>query len=415
MIGEQQAPLFVNKNLLKQIPTFQSMFAWPPSFEEALQNKVILPEDDFRSWQKAVEFLRSKDFMPYFDVNQSQKQPLIGKMAATKLKTPLFVVNCQDKVIRLDPGEIANGDASLADVTHTMLEGVLLVLRLADKYDWSDLMHVCLDKIISFPLGPRAFSAILKHCTTLCINRTEETNEDDELDEMQHKLRRKIGNVPSAMTGLGQSTPFAFTTSSPTDKLHELIDYLFETHSTGYDEAKSVIAHGNSMLSKRKSQQYEQLDQFMQENMTLEAWLIYQKMNKLRADNFGRLQGNIRLDEWICKNRRHGILESDWNRRRAEYSWTRFTRLNDHNLNTGIVPAQAGHGVELKFGGCSFAEGLTGDLITNIRMDMPAKGYVYGIIQRTQCWSFFPREEVRFLEQKETDVYYCDCCKDPTD
>ena len=52
-----------------------------------------------------------------------------------------------------------------------------------------------------------------------------------------------------------------------------------------------------------------------------------------------------------------------------------------------------------------------GDLITSIRIDTPVAGYVYGVVHRTQRWGFFERRDVRFLEQKDSDQCFCECCR----
>lgn len=49
-----------------------------------------------------------------------------------------------------------------------------------------------------------------------------------------------------------------------------------------------------------------------------------------------------------------------------------------------------------------FAEAMPGDLVTSIAVDQPAKGFVYGFLQRSERWGWFLKEDVGFLEQRSS-------------
>lgn len=54
------------------------------------------------------------------------------------------------------------------------------------------------------------------------------------------------------------------------------------------------------------------------------------------------------------------------------------------------------------FPGFEFAEAAPGDLITSVEVDRPAKGFVYGFVQRLERRGWFLSGDVRFLERRSS-------------
>ena len=74
IVGDNKTPIFIQKkNLIIQIPMFERMLSNNLPFSEAIHNKVELPEHDTNLWRSAIEFLKTKEFIPYF------KEPVPGE------------------------------------------------------------------------------------------------------------------------------------------------------------------------------------------------------------------------------------------------------------------------------------------------------------------------------------------------
>ena len=167
VVGEGEMPMFVSKALLMKVPFFEQMFAARFTFRESIENKVLLPEDDPELWRKALEFLRTGKFFPYFKAGGPDDTRAFNPFSTPSLDVALVVSDWQGNLSTWDSSAHPFGVDTLSEGTYEMLEDVVLLFRLAEKYFWHDLMEVCVDKTAAFPTGMRAYSLLSKHCSEL--------------------------------------------------------------------------------------------------------------------------------------------------------------------------------------------------------------------------------------------------------
>lgn len=163
VIGEDETPISISKTRLMTIPFFDRMFSSPFPFRESIENKVTLPEDDAGLWRRAEEYLRSGDFHPRFKASEpGDTRP------ARRLEGPLLVEDDEGKMVAWVDSSIDRfGTEFLSGGTREMLEDILSLLQMAEKYCWADLMDECVFKIAAFPIGWREYAMISKHCYQL--------------------------------------------------------------------------------------------------------------------------------------------------------------------------------------------------------------------------------------------------------
>ncbi|MCJ1247153.1 hypothetical protein MMC30_004365 [Trapelia coarctata] len=146
----------VPKDLLLTIPFFSQMLSTSSSFRESIENKVALPEDDAELWRKALEFLQTGKFFPYFTPSQP------GQSLPPRLDIPLLVANEQGSLLVWDGSDDRCGFEILSEETSESFEDLVLLLRLAEEHLWPELMNACVQKIALFPVSRRGFSMLLR-------------------------------------------------------------------------------------------------------------------------------------------------------------------------------------------------------------------------------------------------------------
>ena len=124
---------------------FERMLSNNLPFSEAIHNKVELPEHDTNLWRSAIEFLKTKEFIPYF------KEPVPGeggnvvRPGSNTLDIHLCIVDQEGKIVVAAPSEAITGTEALSDATYEILKGLVLLFCMADKYGWDALMNICVE------------------------------------------------------------------------------------------------------------------------------------------------------------------------------------------------------------------------------------------------------------------------------
>lgn len=163
IIGEDETPISIFKDRLMTIPFFDRMFSSPFPFRESIENKVTLPEDDPGLWRRAVEYLRTGDFHPRFQASgPGDTRP------SRRLEVPLLVADDEGKMVAWVDSSIDRfGTEILSEGTREMLEEIISLLQMAEKYCWAELMDECVFKIAAFPIGWREYAMVSKLCYSL--------------------------------------------------------------------------------------------------------------------------------------------------------------------------------------------------------------------------------------------------------
>ncbi|MCJ1479072.1 hypothetical protein MMC13_007756 [Lambiella insularis] len=389
VVGKDEIPIFASKDLLMQIPVFESMLSSKSMFRESVDNSISLPEDKPSHWRKAIEFLRTKDCFPRLSTPSAMiSSCLSASHLVPTLETPLFTVDYLGRLVKASAQDAGVGLLTLSDGTSEQLEDIVLLFRMADKYMWTEMMELL-----------------------LYTYRPEPESYGQDILAIKSDLRDLSSNVPLPVTRFAE---YKFDASHPKEKLLELMDQMYKVHSLAYDETKVNTPLGSANLNRWNNKPtYEVLDEFLKHNMTSEAWIVYQKMCEVRSQNAYQLQASLALEAWDCKHLSHGILERKWTMLDAEAAWA--ASMRNENLETAACsrPHPTSSSGRDRFSGNLFADGMVGDLIISIRIDKPRKGFVYGVVQRSQRWGFFKREDVRLLEPKTPELYFCSCCKEP--
>lgn len=146
---------------------------------------------------------------------------------------------------------------------------------------------------------------------------------------------------------------------------------------------------------------YADVDGFLEVNMRAEAWAGVRVLMEARAGRTREMRSWLDVGWWTCVEERQGVVQRVWDEERAVGVWVAWLKregrtapeLKDGDEVAGIWP------------GVEFVEAMPGDLVTSIAVDQPAKGFVYGFVQRTERWGWFLRKDVRFLEQRSSK--YC--------
>ena len=154
LVGEDETPMSAPKHLLVTIPFFEGMFTASSRFQEDIENKVTLPEDDPELWRKALEFLQTGKFFPYFKANDRSSTP--------SLDITLLVADAQGTFGEWDGSDARCGFEILSDETHEVFEDLGHLLRLAEQYLWAELLEACVQKIKVFPISRRGFKMLLR-------------------------------------------------------------------------------------------------------------------------------------------------------------------------------------------------------------------------------------------------------------
>jgi len=170
VVGEVETPISVPKHLLMTISFFERMFSSRFPCKETIENKMFLPEDEVPIWSRALEFLNTGKYFPYFKVSHTDGESQSDPPPTLKLHLPLLVANEEGRMVEWDGSDDRYGVEVLSDFTYDLLEDQVLLLRLAEKYLWASLMNACIQKISLFPVGRCGFSLLLDHGTNIFQN-----------------------------------------------------------------------------------------------------------------------------------------------------------------------------------------------------------------------------------------------------
>jgi len=193
VIGADETPIFVPKSHLTTIPFFDRIFSSPFPFQETIDNKVTLPEDDAGLWRRALEYLRTGAFHPRF----TAREP--GDTTPRRLDVALLVLDDDGEMVTWVSSALDRfGTEFLSDGTRGMLEEILLLFCLAEKYLWADLMDECVLKIAAFPIGLREYAMVAEVCYRL--------------DALPYTRRREGEGSPVGMIGFSPREDFPAVT-----------------------------------------------------------------------------------------------------------------------------------------------------------------------------------------------------------
>lgn len=400
LVGDAETPLFVSEKLLTAIPTFEKMLCKEHSFREQIEKKIKLPEDDLKLWRKAIDFVYTGEFYPRLtsasrnEVDNSNTvifyQDWLDQkhtsVSFPSLETALKIVNKDGRLREFTKQDIRIGDWTPSEYTHDLFDEIVCLFCMGNKYAWEGLIELCLKKLMAFPLGGRAFATLVTYCTSFDIP----AKEDNDNDEGEQSL---LDGEDCARY-----------------KLLRLMNELYAYHTVAYDHTKAL----SDVFGKKNDEAYVYLDEYFRNNMTEEAWAVFQKLAATRSKRTQDIRGGLTSESWFCQRYLHGIHEHIWTKELAAEAWeshqpsSQGAKLLD---DSSIPPSRDQSNGELLGPGYSFTEAMTGDVITSIVLDQPEAGFLYGFVQRTQSWGWFSAHNVRLLEQKSQEDCWCSCCR----
>ena len=392
------------------------------------------------------------------------------------LNCALQVIDWKGNKTAFDPRSDQVGHWRTTDETHALFEQLVDLYCLADKYMWPKLMQACMRRIHCFPIGPRALSVLMRKCLPFMDCATteevieldaggtmgnsspihhsvEELEQDRQLDDGKTWELMDIDDISRAplldvndlseLSGWYFPKPVPSTNSVPTEECQwtnddtimstvsttpsyedtkgEMIELLNEAlafHGTSYEEitilAKNETTNANLLVRQRS---YEDAEKFMKEGMGIEQWHVLQTYVEARAARARNLEDVVRSNDWYCQQTREGIIEDRWTIEAASdacFEYLQNKRMKEQEDAQGSFELTSGPDFTDIFPGFDFTEANIGDLILTAGLDIPAKGFCYGKVHRTQKWGFFDMRRVRLLEKKSLDQCFCECCRPPS-
>ena len=411
VIGEDRYTLVVKeKNLTEKMEPFAA--ALNGAWIEGIERTIYLPEDDVHAWKNAVDFMMTGEFEPR--LTPSCDCPMVWKDyekvkshdAAKKrsmFDPPIQVRNRFRDLHDFGCGDERMGQWEFPEATAVAFNAVVDTFWLAEKYMWLELQEACVKRLQAFPIGPEAFMAIAA------------------IPEFRDKEW--------------------YLQDGPKYQLSDLVREAYRYHITAYDESKVDYNRYYPPYANGRPKQYKCLNNFMRQNMTEEAWLIFKRLNTSRAESVSSIRSSMDAGYWSCNDERQGVCILDWNEFKAvdttgphkdvvDYTaasdpWASMdpkNRLPDTLDIHKEAIAQAAHqeSLDLRWYGkkipqlkktYTFAEAKPGDVLTNIESTKYPKPGYFAKVLRTGETGWFPRQAVRCLEPRSKK--YCtwgSCC-----
>ena len=381
-MGADPRPFFVPKELLLEVPFFRGALA-ADRFVEGRENKIRLPEDHAHLWKMAIEFLQTGEFFPRLVETRgvckcSARMGLFQDWGshnhfdeAVSLEIPLRTIGRNGTVQTFGWRDQSMGDWVTDEATHLLFVNIVRLFCMAEKYASTPLMRLCLRKLHTFPIGPRAFAVLAEHCT------------------------------------LFENPPFECDWNEAKSGLVWLVKNAANYHSLTYKESKIRRLWGVVCDNGGNPGPYEDLDAFLEASMTPEAWTTVQLLLHARVTATSGMRSRLDPGWWSCESERQGVFQKTWNEASAVLAWLALMKREGRQWPKDAPAPELRDGDEGTnlFPGFNFAEAEPGDLITSMSVDQPAKGFVYGFVQRSARWGWFLKDNVRFLEQRSSK--YC--------
>ncbi|MCJ1398079.1 hypothetical protein MMC11_001276 [Xylographa trunciseda] len=427
VVGEERQEFLVKKDYLMDIEYFKCALK-DGCWKEGKDNRIELPEDDPELWEIAIEFIMTNEYLPRV---LPTCDCIIGETWChdPKFDPPVQVIGADDVVADFNIEDDQVGDWGYPDTTLAILENLVGLFCLANKYLWPELLSSCMERLRLFPMGPAALPLL-----SVTVGEREWGLVSDECwDE-----------------GL-------------CDEFHELVRDAFRYHTVRYDTAP---VHTRISLEKNWREvpkPYEPLKDFFKANMTEEAWKAFTLLEDYRQEQKVKLRCAMDAHYWECNQERQGVCILAWDRqaydiarpkylKQKENAWlegcerdasqtfwrthnetcfcenkaidgrTEHQFLKEHHarmkdasnkflrlMEEKLVPK--GNGLADASDTQQFAEADIADLITDIKDDALGGRYVTGLVHRTNKRGWFPRSALRLFEQRSRKHCNGSCCE----
>ncbi|MCJ1381860.1 hypothetical protein MMC17_004972 [Xylographa soralifera] len=427
VIGEERQEFLVKKDYLIDIEYFKCALK-DGRWKEGRDNRIELPEDDPELWRIAIDFIMTNEFQPHVVPTCNC---IIGELwcHSPRFDPPVQVIDADDVSLDFNVDEDQVGDWRYPDTTLAILENLVGIFCLANKYLWLPLLASCMEKLRYFPMGPAALPVL-----AVTVGERQWSQRSEECwDE-----------------GL-------------CDEFHELVQDTFKYHAANYD---SATVHSHTLLDyswQETPKPYEPLKEFFRANMTEEAWKAFTLLEDNRLERREKIRFAMDAAYWECSEERQGVCIVAWDKRAHDRASTCYlkrkqdARLREskrtasqtfckthseaclcENMSTSgqtYHQHQEEHHAQMKDADDSsvkimeekvvreekacadsvdtqnFAEAEIGDLITQIKDDVPDGRYVTGLVLRTNRRGWFPGSVLRLFEQRSRKHCCGECCE----
>ena len=430
VVGEERQEFLVKKDCLIDIEFFKCALK-DGSWKEGKDNRIELPEDDPALWKMAVDFIMTNDFLPHIVPTSSCNigDPLCHY---PMFDPPVQVMGADNVTVDFTMADDRFGDWEYPDTTLEILENLVAIFCLANKYLWLGLLATCIEKLRLFPMGPAALPVL-----TVTVGE------------------RKWSRGPNECWDKGLC-----------DDYHQLVRDTFRYHAANYDSAPLHSLKLVDCSWQEIPNPYEPLKEFFKANMTEEAFKALSLLEDGRLEQRERIRATMDAGYWECIEDRQGVCIVAWDKQAHDGASTRYLKQKQDTSCQGRERAAAQTSCETHSEAClcenlsvnnetdnqyrkerhaqvqdgcensmeimeekvvkeeearansfdtpAFAEAESGDLITQIKDEVPDGRYVTGLVLRTNRRGWFPRSALRLFEQRSRKHCKGACCEPQT-
>ncbi len=393
-VGEHGTVFTIHKVLLAGIPYFKGCLK-KDRFREGSKGSVDMSDVDAGIFKKFVEYIYLQEYYPR--IMPETRNPCYsgngalyhehsmkycdrfrhgGSGSCARLETYLEVFEPKSNWPRIyDHNEKRMGHWKTSDETHALFEEQLAIFSLAEYFMLESLKRLCLEKIVQFPLGPRALAALAEHV---------------------------YGNV-SDIGGIHIS-------DDSSTSLLDLTQQCFNYHEVFLNDRRPRLDFEDFTNHYEKSSpahQYKDFEKLLAEHMSPTGRTIYEALRSAQESReFERTKVH---SWWECKDEQIGVCETDYLPYHAKQDFRKFYDLDDDSPDIPELVKD-----DNLFEGFQFLPSQEGDWWCGLVVDMPIQGLVYGKNMRLNDWGFHRRSAMRMLETKSWKDCSCIDCSPPT-